>query len=206
MSKTASRRAGFTLIEVLVALVIIALLVAAVFPTLTRQIDDAEPTRLASDLASIRTGLETFQVNVRETPSDLEDLTTAILTTDNYLVGSTPTAYLTKHVNRWKGPYIDASVTSTTLTDPVITTGFGSTIINGIESCDSRLAAACDETDPTFAVVELANMTTSEFDAVNELIDGTAEAGSSTVLGKLRGTASGTAMTEVFYYAVPLGN
>jgi prepilin-type N-terminal cleavage/methylation domain-containing protein len=205
MSKTASRRAGFTLIEVLVALVIIALLVAAVFPTLTKQIDDAEPTRLANDLANIRTGLETFQVNVRETPSDLEDLTIAIAATDSILGGGG--TFQNKHLTRWKGPYIDAAVTSVTTTDTVITTGFGSGIINGLKACNASVASACDLASGNFAAILLRNMTAAEWATVNDLIDGENETNSTTA-GKWRGVTSTTVtlMDSVFYYAVPLGN
>lgn len=204
MSKTASRRAGFTLIEVLVALVIIALLVAAVFPSLTRQIDDAEPTRLANDLANIRTGLETFQVNVRETPSDLEDLTQTITaSTDSIVFGGG--VYLTKHVNRWKGPYIDASIATETPATQVLTSGFGVTMQNALVACDASATAACQLTTPNFAALLLDNMTVAEWQTVNDLIDGEAEVATTTG-GKWRGVVSGTTMDSVFYYAVPISN
>jgi prepilin-type N-terminal cleavage/methylation domain-containing protein len=49
-------QAGFTLIEILVALILISLLVAAVFPVVTQQARQADAPRLANDLTNI--GLE----------------------------------------------------------------------------------------------------------------------------------------------------
>lgn len=205
MSKTASRRAGFTLIEVLVALVIIALLVAAVFPSLTRQIDDAEPTRLANDLANIRTGLETFQVNVRETPSDLEDLTNVITADTDLIIDGT--TFEAKHVNRWKGPYLDASlaVAAGTATGTAITSGFSAAVQNDLIRCNSTSAAACTETTPNFAALKLTNLTVAEWSTINDLIDGENETATATA-GKWRATVSGSDVTTAYYYAVPITN
>ena len=69
-------RTGFTLVELLVTLILLGLLTAIVFPIVVQQIDDAEPTKVANDLANIKTGIEVFHLNVRPRwPGDLEDLT-----------------------------------------------------------------------------------------------------------------------------------
>ena len=190
---TQGRRAGFTLVEVLVTLVIIALLVAAVFPTLTRQIDDAEPTRLANDLSSIRTGIEVFQTNVRTSPADIEDLITVMTTspTEDDLFGID---YLEKHVNRWKGPYVDVS------SAPVLT-GFGASVQNQFARCTSTASTACDSTASNFLAVTVTGLTSSEWGTANEIFDGENETNSTTA-GKWRLNASGTGI----YYAVPTSN
>src|SRR6266567_101923 len=69
------KRRGFTLVETVVTVGIIAALAAVVYPTVVKQFDSADPTRAAEDLGNIRTAEETFGVNVRpELPGDLEDL------------------------------------------------------------------------------------------------------------------------------------
>ena len=68
-------RDGFTLIEVLVTLLLLSLLAAAVFPVITQQVSRGEPVKASQDLSSIRTGIETFSLNVRPSyPGDLDDL------------------------------------------------------------------------------------------------------------------------------------
>ena len=76
-------RDGFTLIEVLVTLLLLSLLAAAVFPVITQQVSRGEPVKASQDLSSIRTGIETFSLNVRPSyPGDLDDLIAPITTGD----------------------------------------------------------------------------------------------------------------------------
>ena len=116
-------RDGFTLIEVLVTLVLLAVLAAAVFPVVTRQSDSADPVRAANDLAAIRAGVESFRLDLRPNwPGDLEDLAFAPVAGDPDLNGS---AF--DHADRWNGPYLDAviAVNDASLdTGAAFTTGF----------------------------------------------------------------------------------
>ena len=103
---TGRGREGFTLIEVLVTLILLAVLAAAVFPVVTRQSDSADPVRAASDLATIRAGVESFRLDVRpDWPADLEDLTHVPSATDRDL-NNDPFDQAVK----WKGPYLDAVI------------------------------------------------------------------------------------------------
>ena len=103
-------KTGFTLVELLVTLILLGLLTAVVFPVVVQQIDDAEPTKVANDLANIRTGTEVFRLNVRPRyPGDLEDLVHEIdAAEDDDITG---TAFGSNNVNAWQGPYIDAALT-----------------------------------------------------------------------------------------------
>src|SRR4051794_14802002 len=103
---------GFTLVETVVTVGIIAALAAVVYPTVVRQFDTADPTRAAEDLNNVRTGIEAFGINVRPNqPKDIEDLANLIT---NAAPDSTARGalYSTADINNWKGPYIALSLPS----------------------------------------------------------------------------------------------
>ena len=213
-------RKGFTLIEVLVTLILLAILVAVVFPVLVQQVDDAEPTKAANDLANIRTAIELFHLNIRPTyAGDIEDLAVQITSTDTDVDEST-TFQAPKDTARWKGPYIDATVVSTTQTDEVIETGFSGNIVNDIALYNTANNDADDFGTPTstfpadadFVAIVINGLSTTEFEAINDLIDGNetdgSAAGESQTSGKFRYVdPDGAGGNDTAYYlAVPYTN
>src|SRR5262245_27767562 len=68
------RSAGFTLIELMVVLAIIALLVSIVAPSYTGRIAKAEETVLREDLAVMRDALDKHYADAGVYPSSLEEL------------------------------------------------------------------------------------------------------------------------------------
>lgn len=211
---------GFTLLEVLVTLILLGILVAVVFPVVTQQIDDAEPTKAANDLANLRTAVELFHLNVRPTyPGDIEDLSVQITTTDTD--ADEVTAFTApRDSTRWKGPYVDASVVSTVQTDTVIETGFGGGILNDIALFSTVNNDADDFGTPTsifpddadFVALVIVGLSTTEFEAINDLVDGDepdgAAAGQSQTTGNLRLLdPDGAGGNDTAYYlAVPYSN
>lgn len=210
-------RAGFTLLEMLVTLILLGILAAVVFPVVTQQLDDAEPTKAANDLANIRTGLELFHLNVRpDYAGDLEDLANAITTADSDLSAS---AFGDKDTERWNGPYVDATIPSSAAAgDLVITTGFGGEIVNDLKLFNSDGGASnfgtSDDFGATtanadFVAIQINNLTVAEFEAINDLIDGDetdgAAAGESQVSGKFRYLDPAVAGENdtAFYLAIP---
>jgi type II secretion system protein G len=75
--RTPGARGGFTLIEVLVTLVLIALLVGVIVPSVINQLGAGEPTRVAQDLEAVRSGVKLFRVDVRRFPHTPEQLVIA---------------------------------------------------------------------------------------------------------------------------------
>ena len=65
---------GFTLIETVVTVGIIATMAAVVIPQISKQFDAADPTRLQNDLKNLQSAVETFNVNVKVMPGDIDDL------------------------------------------------------------------------------------------------------------------------------------
>ena len=69
-----SRSSGFTLIELMVVLAVIALLVAIVAPHYTGRITRAEETVLKEDLAVMRDAIDKHYADAGQYPGSLEDL------------------------------------------------------------------------------------------------------------------------------------
>lgn len=99
-------RSGFSLLEILVALVLIGLLVGTLLPSVMGQMGRGELNRVVEDLRSVENGAKAFRVDVNRWPGDLEDLVVAITSTaaDSTLEGS---PYPPGLASRWGGPYLE---------------------------------------------------------------------------------------------------
>jgi prepilin-type N-terminal cleavage/methylation domain-containing protein len=106
MSRNRSRRAGFTLPEVLVTVAIVAILAAVVVPTVTNQIGKGDDANLTSNVSSMRTGITAFVSDVRKFPSRVQHLLVKPAAGDSALDGP----YGALAVNRWRGPYQTGSL------------------------------------------------------------------------------------------------
>src|SRR5687767_7213960 len=99
-----SPRGGFTLLEILVALVLIGLLVGTLVPTVMSNVGRGELNRVHEDLEAINTAAKTFRVDVQRWPGDLEDVVVQPGAADSVLTGGVyPGGLLTK----WAGPYLE---------------------------------------------------------------------------------------------------
>ncbi len=93
--KASRTRAGFTLIEVLVVLVILGLLAGLVGPRLFGKVDASKVRTAETQVRMLKTALQTFHLDAGRYPSTAEGL--AVLRarpTDGELAG-------------WAGPYLD---------------------------------------------------------------------------------------------------
>src|SRR5688572_7668892 len=179
------RRGGFTLVETIVTVGIIAALAAIIYPTVVKQFDNADPTRVAEDLGNIRTGLEAFAVNVRpQLAADLEDLVNRpIITAGTLDSTSTGAVYTVTEAAAWLGPYVALSALPTLgQTDTVAVTGFNARIMNRVNNYDVTAAAfvggdtvALGDVNADFVVVRIVGLSGSAFNAANLLIDGPTE-------------------------------
>lgn len=212
MKKTGSvlKQAGFTLIEILVALILISLLVAAVFPVVSQQISQADAPRTGNDLASIRSGLQNFLVNMRgQFPGDLEDLVFAPTATTD----STVSTGTYQNVTRWNGPYADFTLTEgTAVKTAAFATGFNATVnadltcFNaGTNAVAADLGSAC--LAGHFVAVKVLGLDTTAFKKLDVLLDGSDQSTAYSTLkaaGKLRCvTETGSACDTTFFLAVP---
>ena len=87
---------AFTLIELMVVILILAILAALIVPRVIGRQDDAKRGKAAADIATLRNSLQAFRLDCDRYPSTdegLEALRTA-----------------PADVNNWKGPYLDTPV------------------------------------------------------------------------------------------------
>jgi prepilin-type N-terminal cleavage/methylation domain-containing protein len=127
--RTGRMKRGFTLIETVVTVGIVAAMAAVVIPQVAKQFDAADPTRVQNDLKNIQTAIETFFVNVKTMPGDIDDLANLIDgggNTDTSLtvaISALP-IFTSSQDELWNGPYVDQSITQSD-PDDEITTGYG---------------------------------------------------------------------------------
>lgn len=88
------RRRGFTLVEILVVIAIIATLASAVVLTISRKPEEAKVAKAKGDIAQLESVLEVFRIDMGRYPSDEEGLQSLITAPD------------TEDATRWKGPYL----------------------------------------------------------------------------------------------------
>ncbi|MDR0458541.1 MAG: type II secretion system major pseudopilin GspG [Burkholderiaceae bacterium] len=95
---TLARRAarGFTLIEIMVVIIIIAMLAAIVGPAVMNKLGTAKSKTAAIQIADLDKSLDLFKLDVGRYPTNAEGL--------QALVSAPPTA------NGWNGPYLKGSV------------------------------------------------------------------------------------------------
>ena len=193
---------GFTLIETVVTVGIVAAMAAVVIPQVAKQFDVADPTRISNDLKNIQTAVETFSLNVRQMPSDLDDLANpvteaaAILTAPDSSISSAGVSVVFGSGTNalWNGPYLDFALVenSTEITRP---TGYGAVIYDdfvcynatqstfGNASGSPATLQGCPApvvgTDRLFLAARITGLGTdadARWLAVNETFDGATEA------------------------------
>lgn len=65
---------GFTVIEMLVVMMVVALLLSVIAPQYVRHIDRARETVLRQNLASVREAIDKFKADTGRLPQDLKEL------------------------------------------------------------------------------------------------------------------------------------
>ena len=63
MSKNTAKQSGFTLIEIMVVVTVIALLIGMIGPMVFNQVEKAERTRIAQDIRAIESALKFYRLD-----------------------------------------------------------------------------------------------------------------------------------------------
>ena len=90
---SSNKQAGFTLIEMMVVVVVIALLGAMIGPTLFKKVQQAEQTRVAQDIRVIESALKFYRLDNYRYPTQSQGLE-ALITNPGGL-------------ENWNGPYLE---------------------------------------------------------------------------------------------------
>jgi general secretion pathway protein G len=104
---------GFTLLELLIVMTIIALLAAIAVPAYVANVRAAREAVLKEDLHTLRVGIDSYTVDKQKGPTSLDDVVTA-----GY-VRAMPKDPITNRTDSWVGTQCDA-VSSVDQTDPGI--------------------------------------------------------------------------------------
>lgn len=193
-TRVRTRRAGFTLIETVVTVGLIAVMAAFVVPSVMRKADAADPVKVANDLNSISTAVQEFASDVKGgLPGDLEDLVNPLLTNTSCSslnpCDSTVThteIFTAAQAAQWKGPYLAASIGP--LPSDLLRSGYVADInnplvrfdaISGVpEFCSSGSGgilvpcAGFVATNPLYVAVKVDGLNAQQAAIVNGLIDG----------------------------------
>lgn len=85
---------GFTLIEIMVVVIILATLASTVIITMSKKPEEAKVTKAKSDIGTFETVLETFRLEMGRYPTEEEGLQALVKEPES------------EDADRWKGPYI----------------------------------------------------------------------------------------------------
>ena len=106
----AHARPGLTMIEIIVAVAILAILTAAIAPTLLGVVDHKRIEASAESIEALTDAMSTMRDDNQDWPGRLSHLSTPITTSDLNICG---VPYASGKVAQWAGPYIDRVVAST---------------------------------------------------------------------------------------------
>lgn len=213
---------GFTLVETIVTVGLLAVLAAFIVPTVIQKAGAADPVKVQNDLGAVKTALETFSSDLSGAfPSDLEDLATAITTSDSS-IDRVP--FSSGQVSEWKGPYFAATIAETDNTPAnaaKLRTGFSADISSVLQRYDATndkgelsggTGTAFSTSNTLYVALKITGLTLAQAQEINSLVDGSADpdqpvsgsvtAGTNTT-GRLRYTTT-AGVTTVYYLATPI--
>ena len=212
------RRAGFTVIETIVTVGLLAVIAAFVIPTVIQKAGSGDPVKVQNDLNAVQTALETFATDSKAGfPHQLSTLTLrpvgAPAPNPTRLIDST--AVTANQVAAWNGPYIGATIKLAA--GDSLATGYTAYIMNFFDRYDSAnnvpehtsagaVNGAFSSSSPLWVGVQVRGLTPTQASALNTLIDGGSDpdiAGANTT-GRFRYTAPAAGVVVAYYLAVPI--
>lgn len=204
------RRGGFTLIETIVTVGLLAVLAAFVIPTVIQKAGAGDPVKVASDVTAVGTGLSTFISDVKGSYPNQIRLLTDVPTALNHFIDST-TAFTPGQIAAWNGPYLAATIG--TLPTDSLATGYTAFIKNFITRYDAVNNAAAlyvtagagtggvfNANNTLFATLTIVGLTTPQAQLVNKMIDGGDD------IDVVAGPFTGANVTGRFRYDKPNAN
>ena len=102
-----SYRTAMTLMEVLIAIAVLAIIAAVVIPTSAGQLRQGHATALANQLTNLRQAIANYRDNVGAYPISLTQLTTQPVAGEDDSCGANLS---NAELNAWRGPYVNQNV------------------------------------------------------------------------------------------------
>lgn len=154
-------RSGFSLLEMVVVMALIAILATVVVPAVIAQTAKGEAARVLSDLEAVTTGVKVYRVETSRWPSSITHLVQRPLATDMDLDS---TALNQGLVDRWNGSYLEQPVPGPRAT------GFA-----------GKIRDAFTKTDDGFLALEIESLAEDHQRQIDRVIDGAVNAASGRV-------------------------
>lgn len=176
-------RAGFTLIETVVTVALLAVLAAFVVPTVFQKASAGDPVKVQNDLNALRTAIETFATDVRSGfPHRLSTLTMRPAMAVDRLIDSSE--FTVGQIAAWNGPYVGAMLTPG-LSDS-IATGYTAYVMTFIDRYDAvnnvpehtptgQAMSGFSPNGTLYAALQVHGLSLAQAQAVNRAIDGVAD-------------------------------
>lgn len=192
-------RRGFTVPEVIVALVIIGLLIGVLLPAVSRRINDSQLSALSTTLDNFRAAIQGYHTHVTKYPGRMFDLQVRpVGSLDACGNGLAPVNW-----NKWKGPYVSLSAVGSPDTVGVAAEDWvvSDTLVR-IPATDITGTA------PGRLELQIANMKLQDANRLNDLIDGPPasvppQSGNTDTAGIIRwGTVTGNLTTVKYGIAI----
>jgi prepilin-type N-terminal cleavage/methylation domain-containing protein len=214
-SSASHDRSGFTLVETIVTIGLIAALAAFILPNVVQKAGAGDPVKAQNDLNTLRTALESFATDGKAGfPHQLSTLTTKPIAGVSRLIDST--IMTANETALWRGPYMSAMV-PLGIGDSVAT-GYSAYAMNFVDRYDvvanvpehtttGTLSGGFLATSTLFAAIQLHGLSLAQAETLNALIDGTTDSnqvdGSNTT-GRLRFGVANAGVVVAYYLASPI--
>lgn len=188
-----SQRRGVTLAEVLVGIAIIAVVGAAVVPTIRGRLTVGAGQALANELTSLSTGINNYKVNVGRYPKRLDYLT-QLPTSPTDVCGASLSTF---QINSWRGPYVTRVIPA-----PGTFPNLQYYVVNG-DTITTTLTRSPgnsqDSTTQNYIPITINNLDSARASSVKMVIDGQALSSSTGAISwsPTAGTSYGTLTYQV---------
>jgi len=179
------RRAGFTAVEILIAVAIVAILAAVTVPAIRTRLSSGDGDAIVAEFQNLEQALQAFQENTTTYPHTLDELTdlpTTPLTSCNANMSAT-------QISRWRGPYVTRPIT-------------GNYTVTADVTVENTLVR---DTIPASSALLDIKMDNVEQDVANQVerdLDGAISGSSSTTGAVTWATSSGSLVTLTFKFPI----
>lgn len=180
-------RRAFTVIEIVVAVFILALMSAAIIPALMGRIRDAQSSALSQTLFSLSLAVFEYRKAVSVNPSQLIQLAGKPIATDDDACGNNIGA---TNVNNWRGPYVSRELLSA-----------------GVGIGDARIANQLSRVagPPVVLYIDVEFVDAQAATAIDRAYDGQTDTPTTGTVRYTSGALSRTQPVAVTYPAPPTG-